>query len=113
MLGPWMVASLMALGWGWIVAAPLTGQEPLTRAERTGWLETSRYGDVIDFIAAVEALDEQDGERVLHATTFGYSLDRRPLPLVVVGAGLPNGEPARVRATASSLRSTTRTGTSG
>lgn len=77
----------------WLMAAPLAAQRPLTRAERTDWLETSRYDDVLDFIAAL------DDDPLLHATTFGYTLEGRPLPLVVVGRDLADATPESVLAT--------------
>ncbi len=79
--------------WVWLLAAPLTAQQPETRAERTDWLETSRYQDVLDFIAAVEP------SPVLHPATFGYSYEGRPLPLVVVGTDLADASPESVLAT--------------
>lgn len=78
---------------------PVSGQEPLTRAERTGWAETSGYADVIAFIDALEQRDRRDGPGILSRSTFGYSLEGRALPLVVVGSGLADGDPATVRAT--------------
>ncbi|MDX1675208.1 MAG: M14 family metallopeptidase, partial [Longimicrobiales bacterium] len=73
--------------------AGVAAQEPRTRAERTDWLETSRYEDVQRFIEAVA------GSPLLHAGTFGYSYEGRPLPLVVVGADLVDGSPESVEAT--------------
>lgn len=85
---------IIALAAVLVVAAPgLDAQAPLTRAERTDHRETSRYADVMAFIDAV-AHDAR-----LHPTTFGYSFEGRPLPLVVVGRGLAGGSPADVRAT--------------
>src|SRR5688500_12988023 len=69
-------------------ADPVT---PLTRAERTRWLETSRYDDVIAFIDSVA------GSPLLHDTTFGTSVEGRALPLVVAGA--PSASASAVRAT--------------
>lgn len=52
----------------------------LTRAERTDYRETSRYADVMEFIErAVE------GSPKMHVNTFGYTLEGRPLPVVVFG----------------------------
>jgi hypothetical protein len=75
------------------VAAGAAAQEPLTRAELTDYRETSRYADVMAFIDAIA-----DSPRV-HPSTFGYSFEGRPLPVVVVGRGLTDGGPAEVRAT--------------
>lgn len=51
-----------------------------TRAERTAYDETSRYDDVMAFVKAADAASP-----LVHLTTFGYSGEGRPLPLVVVG----------------------------
>lgn len=61
-------------------AAPQSEPAPRTRAERTDHLETSRYDDVVAFVEAVAASPR------VHTTTFGYSMEGRALPLVVVGA---------------------------
>ncbi|MFO7893135.1 MAG: M14 family metallopeptidase [Longimicrobiales bacterium] len=71
------------------MAAPAMAQQLQTRPERTDWLETSRYEDVLDFLDAVDA-------PVLHRVTFGYSYEGRPLPLVVVGSDLADGSPESV-----------------
>jgi hypothetical protein len=73
--------------------AAAAGQAPLTRAERTGYQETSRYADVLALLDDVQASPQ------LHARTFGYSFEGRPLPLMVVGRGLETGSPAEVLAT--------------
>ena len=52
-----------------------------TRAEATGFTETSRYADVTAFLDAVTAVSSD-----LHRTTFGESVEGRSLPLVVWGA---------------------------
>ena len=82
---PLLIAALLA------VPASALAQAPLTRAERTDWLETSRYADVMAFIEAVDA------SPLLHATTFGETVEGRALPLVVAGA--PSASAADVRAT--------------
>jgi hypothetical protein len=76
-----------------VVPAPAVGQEPLTRAERTGYQETSRYADVLAFLESIRAAPH------LHSRTFGYSFQGRSLPLVVVGRGLEAGSPEEVLAT--------------
>ena len=88
---PWWIAALLLPTF--LHPAGVAAQEPRTRAERTDWLETSRYEDVQRFIEAVA------GSPLLHAGTFGYSYEGRPLPLVVVGADLVDGSPESVEAT--------------
>ena len=51
-----------------------------TRAERTDYIETSRYDDVLSFVNAVA-----QASPLVHVATFGYTFEGRPLPLVVVG----------------------------
>ena len=51
-----------------------------TRAEATDYVETSRYADVMAFSEAVAAADPR-----IHLTTMGYSMEGRPIPLLVVG----------------------------
>lgn len=65
-------------------ANPLEAQAPalLTRAEATGWIETSRHADVVAFLGAL-ARQSPD----LHLLTFGYSLEGRALPLAVWAPG--------------------------
>ena len=63
-----------------------------TRAERSGYEETSTYDDVMAFLERVDAASSR-----MHLTTFGYTLEGRALPLVVVG-GVPDASPESVRA---------------
>jgi hypothetical protein len=63
-----------------------------TRAERTGFEETSRYDDVIAFVREADAASP-----LLHLTTFGYTNEGRALPLVVVGR-VKDASPEAVRA---------------
>src|SRR5437762_10081572 len=63
-----------------------------TRAERTDYIETSRYEDVVAFLNAVA-----QASALVHTTTFGYSFEGRPLPLAVVGK-VSGATPAAVRA---------------
>src|ERR1700757_3746697 len=63
-----------------------------TRAERTNYIETSRYDDVVAFLSAVARTSP-----LVHTTTFGYSFEGRPLPLAVVGK-VSEAAPAAVRA---------------
>jgi Zinc carboxypeptidase len=64
----------------------------LTRAETTHYEETSRYKDVMVFIAGLEA----KGDPRLHITSFGVSPEGRELPLLVLsGQGVKSPEEAR------------------
>jgi hypothetical protein len=71
-------------------ASPLDGLQ--TRAERTDFVETSRYDDVQAFLAAVDAASP-----LVHVTSFGYSFEGRSLPLAVVGK-VADARPATVKA---------------
>lgn len=71
-------------------AAPLDRLQ--TRAERSGFTETSRYDDVQAFLAAVDA-----ASNLVHLTSFGYSFEGRTLPLAVVGR-VADARPATVKA---------------
>jgi hypothetical protein len=64
-----------------------------TRPERSGYRETSRYQDVVDFLQAVRSA----APKTVHLTTFGYTVEGRPLPLAVVGA--PDASPEAVTRT--------------
>lgn len=69
------VATLLAV-------APMNGQEhpavrPQTRAERTGYRETSRYAEVTAFLDSVGA-----GSPAVQVLSFGYTQEGRALPLV-------------------------------
>ena len=73
-------------------AATPPGDTFLTRAERTGYRETSSHADVVDFLERAAASDPS-----IHYTTFGYTTEGRALPLAVVG-DVENASPASVRA---------------
>lgn len=64
----------------------------LTRAERTDFVETSSYDDVMELSRRLAELSDD-----VHLTTFGYTNEGRPLPLLVVGA--PDASPESVRDT--------------
>jgi len=51
-----------------------------TRAESTGFVETSSYEDVVEMMRAAATADAR-----MHYTTFGFTSEGRALPLVVVG----------------------------
>ncbi|MBN8589546.1 MAG: M14 family metallopeptidase [Rhodothermia bacterium] len=59
--------------------APKSSPRLVTRPEKTSYTETSRYQDVMDFLAALPKSSR------LHQTTFGYTMEGRKLPLVVWG----------------------------
>lgn len=60
---------------------PVVDQPMLTtRAERTRYEQTTGYGEVVQFMERAAALSDQ-----VHYTTFGNTVEGRPLPLVVVG----------------------------
>jgi hypothetical protein len=61
-----------------------------TRAERTAYRETSSYEEVMELARLLAASSDQ-----VHLTTFGYTNEGRPLPLLVVGA--PDASPEAVR----------------
>lgn len=86
-LRPGIAALVVAIG-----SSGLGAQEPLTRAERSDYRETSRYADVLAFL-------DQLASPHLHRTTFGYSYQGHALPLVIVGRGLGTASAAEVRAT--------------
>ena len=65
----------------------------LTVPERTNYVETSLYDDVMAFMRAASAKAPQ----TIHLTTFGYSFEGRALPLAVIGA--KNATPEAVKAT--------------
>ena len=65
---------------------------PRTRAEQTGYEETTRYGEVIDFI---DALQRQS--RLVHVESFGQTREGRSMPLIVM-ANPPLATPRDVAA---------------
>ncbi len=65
----------------------------LTVPERTNYIETSLYDDVMAFMRAAAAKAPQ----TIHLTTFGYSFEGRALPLAVIGA--KDATPEAVKAT--------------
>jgi hypothetical protein len=71
-----------------------TAGRPLTRAEQSGYRETSRHEDVVAFVDELEAC--RDARLVV--TSFGTSLEGRALPLLVLSSpGV--GTPEEARAT--------------
>lgn len=68
------------------------GADLLTRAERTGFRETTRYEEVMRFSREV-SLDHP----LIHLATMGYTTQGRPLPLLVVGE-VDDASPQAVKA---------------
>src|SRR5919199_102690 len=65
---------------------------PLTRAEATGYRETSRHADVMRFIAELQGR----GDPRLAVASFGASPEGRELPLLILSAqGVTTPEQAR------------------
>jgi hypothetical protein len=54
--------------------------QPLTTAERSGYLSTSKYDEVIAFIHALQAIDTD-----IRVENFGTTVEGRTLPLVICG----------------------------
>ena len=74
-------ASLLLLALATFVPGVAAAQEgPRTRAETTGYMETSRYDDVIDFIETIVPRSSR-----LHMGTMGYTHEGRSIPMVVAG----------------------------
>ena len=61
-----------------------------TRAEASGYEQTTRYDEAQAFLKVATGASER-----LHLSTFGYSKEGRPLPLVVFGAEQATPEAAR------------------
>lgn len=94
MAGTAVVVGLASL----LAAASMSGQErpgerpavrPLTRAERSGYRETSLYADVTAFLDSLAT-----GSPGLQVLSFGYSQEGRSLPLVVWDPGREAGPSA-------------------
>ncbi len=92
-----MRSSILLLA-GLGIAAPVQAQRTLdattlpTRAEASGWIETSRYDDVVAFL---ETVAERRPD--MHLTSMGYTSEGRSIPLLVIGSRDPS--PEGVRAT--------------
>lgn len=64
------------------------GPAPLTRAERSGFRETTRYAEVIAFIDSLAARSP-----AVHPLSYGYTHEGRTLPLVVWDPRTDPGRP--------------------
>lgn len=65
---------------------------PRTAPERSNYLETTRYSEAMRLLEAADRASPR-----IHLTTFGFTTEGRPLPLVVAGA--PGPTPQAVLAT--------------
>lgn len=70
---------VLSIGWPLGVTAQGVGT-PMTVAERSGFRETTRYDEMVEFLAEVTARDEN-----LHLTSMGLSSEGREIPLVIAG----------------------------
>ena len=88
------VAILLAASPLFAVAPPPAWQvaDLLTPAERSNFEQTTRYADVVALMEAYDAASDR-----LHLTTFGYTYEGRPLPMMVVG-DVADASPEAVRA---------------
>ena len=71
-------------------AQQFTADNLPTRAERTDYIETSSYADVMSFL---RTLDEASD--MAHLETMGYTMEGRAIPLLVLG-NVPDGSPETV-----------------
>ncbi len=87
-----LTALLLTLG----TASPLLAQARAldtlrTRAERTDYVETTRYAEAVAFMDQVAAASLR-----MHRVTMGYTSEGRAIPMVVVG-DVADGSPDAVR----------------
>src|SRR5689334_24202741 len=61
----------------------LAGRRPLTRAEASGFTETSSYADVMVFIEAL-----RQGNEDMYVTSLGKSPQGKDLPLIIMSRPL-------------------------
>ncbi|HWO88756.1 MAG TPA: M14 family metallopeptidase [Gemmatimonadales bacterium] len=73
-----------------VLARGAFAQLPRTAPERTNYHETTRYDEALRLLQAADRASTR-----VHLTQFGYSLEGRPLPLVVVGAAAATSEAVR------------------
>jgi hypothetical protein len=74
-----------------VFAATTSGTGPLTRAERTNYLETSHYADVVAFLDSLRLVLDPS----VHAEfgTLGYTTEQRAIPYVILSRGPTKGKP--------------------
>jgi hypothetical protein len=95
-----LIAAALSL-WA-LLPSPLAGQAtepPTLRPERTGWVETSSYAEVMDHLRWAAAAHPR-----MHLTTFGYTNQGRALPLLVVGPEVPEAATAEAVRQSGALR---------
>src|SRR5687767_5939896 len=63
-----------------------------TIPEQTGFTNTSKYADVLAFLAAIDKASDR-----VHLTTMGTTNEQRAIPLAVIGA--PDASPRAVKST--------------
>lgn len=86
-----VLIGLSVTPWSVVAAQAAPTLELSTRPERTDFRETSSYADVMVLIH-----DAAERSPKVHVTTFGYTFEGRPLPLVVIG-DVADPEPRAVR----------------
>lgn len=87
------LAAALLLGICTTGAAAQNGLADLrTTPERTNYVETSRYADVVAFMERVAAASP-----LVRLDTLGYTSAGRAIPLAVVGRGLTGTDPAAVK----------------
>jgi len=77
-----------------VLPAAVPAQELLTAPETSNFEETTRYADVVAFMASLA-----NSSPLMHMDTFGTTVEGRAMPLLVVGRNLRDASPAAVRAT--------------
>jgi hypothetical protein len=93
-MNDWTIAALAASMLACAAVLVAQNSSPQSRAERTGFEETSRYDDVRGFLDALASTTPR-----IRVETFGKSEEGRALPLVVIGDP-PAASPDAARASA-------------
>jgi hypothetical protein len=83
---------LIAISMAAQVRPPAVLSQLKTRAERTDFVETSRYEDVLSFLSTAA-----QNSKLVHITSMGYTSEGRSLPLAIVGR-LPDFRPETIKA---------------
>ena len=82
---PCLLLALAAATWNCGPASVGAGQAPdvaslQSTAERSNFEQTTRYAEVVELMEAFDGASDR-----LHMTTFGYTYEGRPMPMMVVG----------------------------